>query len=677
VAPPPPTDTVAPETGAGGLASNGAIAPVIPLGARRQRPAPVGAGWAAVLVAVALACSPLASGYYDFSVWGPLALGAMVLVVIVAWSARPALTRYGVAACVGLGLLLALSAASMLWADSKESAWTAVNRLGLYCIVFAIVLLAVRGRRTARAVIVIIGCAALITSVWLCASFLFGSGQGAFLGRRLNSPIGYINGTAGLLVMGVWPWLALSETASRRLVRAGSLAAAAVIASTFVLTESRAVIPATVLSAVIVIVCAPERTRRAINLLILAAAVAATLPWTLPVYSSGGLAARGLAPSHGLLRAAGVAIVLAALGAGAVRLLLAALASRIGPDPLSLAIRRLGAVLLAVTIAGVAAGAVIGAPWFAREYRSFTALHVNQSASVRFIDASGYRYDLWRVAVREFRSHPLGGVGAGNYDAEYYRLRNNPQYVLQPHSIELQMAAELGIGGILALLLFCGAILRAGFARSGTLASQDRMLKVAALGMFAAWLVDTSVDWLYDIPGLAGMAFVAAALLVIPATRARETGRPRAAARTRVPGRRAAALVVGLTVLALLAASVGRQYVATRYAESGSSQVTRSPREAIGTLRSAARLDPYSLTTLYSLASAYARLDDYSGARTTLAIAARREPDNYVPPALLGDLAMRRGDYRVAVADYRLALTLNPRDPELRQSQLAARAAAR
>jgi tetratricopeptide (TPR) repeat protein len=288
---------------------------------------------------------------------------------------------------------------------------------------------------------------------------------------------------------------------------------------------------------------------------------------------------------------------------------------------------------------------------------------------VRFTEVSGYRYDLWRVAVLEFRAHPLGGVGAGNYDADYYRLRNNPEYVLQPHSLELQMAAELGIGGVLFLLLLCGAALAGGFVKRGTLASEDRLIKIAALGIFAAWLADTSVDWLYDIPGLAGTALVAAALLVAPARR--DPGAHAGSAR-RPSWARRGALAAGFCVIALVAASVGRQYVATRFAAGGAGQVVRSPLAAISTLRTAEQLDPYSLTILYSISSAYARLGDYQAARDALLDASRIEPDNYVPPALLGDLAMRRGDYRVARAEYARALELNPRDPYLTQSAQAA-----
>jgi tetratricopeptide (TPR) repeat protein len=637
-------------------------ATVVALGVRARvpQPRPAAVGWAAVVIAVVLAASPLTDGYFSFDWWGAIALGAMVLLVVLAGVARPGFTRYGIAASVGLASLLALSAASILWAESRDSAWTEVNRLALYGALFAIVLLAVRDRRTGRLIVVILGSAALLASLLLCASWLLGAGQGALLTRRLNSPIGYINGTACLLVMGVWPWIACAEAASSRLVRAGALAGASVIAGMLVLTQSRAVLPAAILGAVLVVACTGGRAGRAINLVLVAASVAVALPWTLAVYSTGGAADRLLLPSHGLLRAAAAAILLAAIAAGLMRLALSCLAERVEPDRRNLAMHRLGWTMAVGAILTLAVGSVLGGPFIARQYRAFTALQVNENAATRFTDASGYRYDLWRVAVHEFDQHPLGGLGAGNYDDEYYLLRRNPEYVTVPHSLELQMAAELGVGGLIALLGFCGAILAACWARRGTLASGDRLIKVAAAGMFAAWLIDTSVDWTYDIPGLAGAAIVAAALLVVPARSPKATG-PRS--------RRAlAGAALALTVLALLAASVGRQYAATRYQNAGAAEIARSPRAALGTLTEAEKLDPYSLTTLYSIAAAYAREDSYQRARDTLLQAAAREPESYVPPALLADLAVRRGDTGLAEIEYRRALALNPADPQLRQA---------
>jgi O-antigen ligase len=655
--------TASPTVGAPSPTRAGTSGTVVPLAlhTRRRVPGPPALGWTAIVVAAVLAASPVADGYFDFNWWGAIALGAMVLLVVLAGVARPSFTRYGVVAFTGLGLLLALSAASMLWAESKDSAWTEVNRLALYAALFAVVVIAVRDRRTARIVVVVLGSAALLASLWLCLSMLFGGSQGAFLTRRLNAPVGYINGTACLLVMGVWPWLACAEAASRRLFRAGALAAASLIAGTLVLTQSRAVVPAIVLSAVLVLACTGGRTRRATNLIILGASVAVALPFTLAVYSTGGAAGRVLLPSHGLLRAAAAAILVAAAGAGILRLSLGRLADRLEAGRRDAVVHRLGWTLAVVSITAVALGSVVGAPFIARQYRSFTALHVNVNAATRFTDASGYRYDLWRVAAREFDQHPFGGVGAGNYDTQYYRLRRNPQYVIVPHSLELQMAAELGLGGIVGLVLLCGAILVACFTRRGTLASGDSLVKVAAAGIFVSWLVDTSVDWTYDIPGLAGAAIVAAALLVVPA-------RSASGVRARRCRRGQAGVVVALAVLALLAASVGRQYAASRYQQAGAAQISSSPRAAISTLTEAQKLDPYSLPTLYSLAAAYARGDDYQGARAVLLQAQAVEPSNYVAPSLLGDLAVRRADTNLATTEYRRALALNPRDPTLRQA---------
>jgi hypothetical protein len=617
-------------------------------------------GWTAILLALVFAASVLDDGFYDFSVWGALSLAAITLLVFLAWVARPALSGAGRVAIAGLVLLLALSFASMAWAESKDSAWTDANRLALYVVAFTIVVMAVRERRTARAIMLILGSAALLTSLWLCGSILLGGGADAFLTRRLNAPIGYINGTAGLLLMGIWPWVACAESARRRLTRAGALGAATLVASTMVLAESRAVVPAIIVSTIAVLLCAPQRTRRAVNLILVALATAATLPWTLPVYSSGGLADRNLAPSEHLLLGAAIAMILAALGVAVVAATISLAAARVSAERKSRAIAVLGWLLILSTLLSVAFGVPRAAPWISTEYSAFTSLHVNEDVAVRFTDASGYRYDLWRVALVEFRNHPLAGLGAGNYDTEYYALRQNPEYIVQPHSIELQMAAELGIGGVVALLLFVGGILVGAAARAGTLASTDRLVKVSATGMFVAWLAHTSVDWLYDIPGLTVMALISAALLVIPARR-RNAG----VARTR---RGMALLSASLVVLAALAATEARQYLAAREQSSGAAQVASSPQLAITTLEKARSLDPYSLTTLYSLASAYARLDDYADARRTLLAAETREPHNYVPPALLGDIAVRRGDLAMARAAYARALALNPRDPMLAQA---------
>ncbi len=127
-------------------------------------------------------------------------------------------------------------------------------------------------------------------------------------------------------------------------------------------------------------------------------------------------------------------------------------------------------------------------------------------------------------------------------------------------------------------------------------------------------------------------------------------------------------LVVALTRLALVAASLGRQYVAALYSNSGHGRVSKDPAKALQRLKTAEQLDPWSMQTQYAVASAYARLNDYGAARAALIHAQQLEPENYVPPALLGDIATRAGDHATAAAAYRRALKLDTLETTLQQA---------
>ncbi|HEX3801747.1 MAG TPA: O-antigen ligase family protein [Solirubrobacteraceae bacterium] len=627
-----------------------------------------------LMLAAALAFSPLSFGYYSFTSWAPLGIGAVVLLVVLAFGPAVRTTGFARTASVGLGLMLVLSFASILWAESRDSAWTSANQIAIYAVIFAIGLLAIRRHATARAVMVMLGLPALISSLVLAFEFAAGSGGGAFLQGRLDSPMGYINGTAGLLVMGIWPWLAMAETAKTRELRAAAISAAALIASMAVLTQSRAIVLATVATIVLVLIAAPGRTRRGVNLLIVLAAVAATVHWTLRVYSSTG-PSQLLDPSSSAIQQAGFALLAAAAIGFALKWLTSAGIERLPAgrrDPL---VRQLGRALLTLTVVAAVAGAVAEHHKLSTQWHDFTALNAEKSAGNRFLAiGGGYRYDLWRIAVDEFKGDPLGGVGAGNFVDQYYLLRHQLEDVTVPHSLELQMLAELGIGGAAGLVLFLAPVLGAGVTRRRTtLANSDPALKIAALGMFAAWLAATSVDWLYDMPGLAGMAMLAAAVLVVPTP----TADVYEAAPSRRGRRQQATLVLTLGTLALVAASLGRQYVAALYSNSGQRLVSRQPVNALQELRTAEQLDPWSMQTQYAVASAYARLNDYPAAREALVRAQQLQPQNYVPPALLGDIATRAGDNATAIAAYRRALRLDPLEPALQQVVKTSEAAAK
>ena len=625
-----------------------------------------------VISFIALSCglSPFLYGFYDISVWGPIALG-MLAALLGLVIARPAVPRRAaLVAGVALAGLWLWALVSTGWSESADQAMTEANRWLLYAALFGVLVLLLRDDRLG-AILVAAGAAAILAlGLYIAVRMLAGSGDELFLAGRLNEPLGYVNGQAGYLLMGIWPLVALAERARRPLVAGAALAGATFLGALVLLGQTRAIVPAVALSALLLLVAVPGRTKRAWALAIAGAGVAASIGPILDVYDS----ARGTsAPGDGELLDAAIAIFLASAAAGALWAGMLAIVGRLGRRPIATA-RRLGwaplavGAALALTVALAALDNPVGK--VRNEYRAFVELRADSGERSRFSSGGGNRYDYWRVAVDQFADDPLRGIGAGNYDRTYFLERRTSEDIRQPHSIELQTLGELGIVGGLLLAAFIVAI-GAGFARRARAARRDlrvRGLAVAAGGTFAVWLVHTSVDWLHLIPGLTGIALCSAAVLVGPWRRPQADGWGTA--------RVAVVVVCGAAVIAG-AVLVGRAALADRYLNEGREALPHDPVQAIAKAHDSRRLNDERLSAYYLESAAWARLGDYRRARGPLGEATRLEPHDFLPWALLGDLATRRGDDAQALRDYRHALSLNPRDTTLAGAVRDARASLR
>src|SRR5205823_10645171 len=102
----------------------------------------------------------------------------------------------------------------------------------------------------------------------------------------------------------------------------------------------------------------------------------------------------------------------------------------------------------------------------------------------------------------------------------YYVQRKTTDDVRQPHSIEMQALAELGILGALGLGAFVVAVGLGTIRhlRARARAPADLAVLTAAIGIFSAWLAHSSVDWSHLVPGATGVALLAAAYLVTAPT---------------------------------------------------------------------------------------------------------------------------------------------------------------
>jgi len=455
----------------------------------------------------------------------------------------------------------------------------------------------------------------------------------------------------------------VAERARNHAFAGAAVAAAVLLAGIAILGQTRAIVPAVIVSALVMVAVLPGRRARLWALIAIGAGVAVAAPQLLDVFESAG----GATPDPDTIRSGVAALLGIAALTGVVFAVLRWLARtaepRVGARPLATAST---VALVAVVVVGAVAGlAAVGDPVdrLRDEARAFKNLGVGsaQSSRSRFTSGGGNRYDYWRVAANQFRDEPVKGLGAGNYDRTYFLERQTSEDIKQAHSLPLQTLSELGLVGGAGLLLFLGAIV-AGFvrrARAARTSPSDLGLAVAGGGMFLVWLVHTSVDWLHLIPGVTGIALCGAAVLVAPWAR-----------KHAAPGRsrlRLATVVLCALVVLFGATMVGRSALADKYRSDAQDIVATDPRGALDKSADSLSLNDESLPAYYVQAAAHARLGRYEPARASLLEATRREAHDFVPWGLLGDLAVRRGDFAQARRDYGRASELNPRDAGLEQ----------
>jgi O-Antigen ligase len=639
---------------AAGTSARSSAVTLLPAAASRSRPPQkpnVGGFLAGVVVAHAAlyGLSGFLDGSYDLAQWGPIAVVAAALLLAASTAAPIAIGRTGWAAVAGLGVVLVWGLVSVGWADSLDRVWTEVARVGFYAVALMTGLVAVRSMAAARLVVGAFAVTAGLVGLYVVVRCLIGEGSGLFFEFRLFEPLGYSNGEAAFFVMAFWAVFAAAEGAERPGMRGGAMGLAVMLLGLVVLTQSRGALAAAVAAAGVALLY-PERVKRAWLLLLAVGAVAAASPWLLDVYAQRGPGPGG-GPDEETVRTAVTALVLAAGIAGALWGLTARFAAGLGLRRL----HRAGAVaLVALAVATVVGGlAAMGDPLekVRSDYDDFVSLEIGNEKQ-RFTSTGGYRYDYWRIAVRAFEDSPLEGLGAGNYASFYLAERTNPDYLTQPHSLSLQLLAELGVVGALGLLAFAAAVLWAILRqlRRG-LSGHSLQAVMAFSAIFITWFVHTNVDWLHNIPGITGMALLAAGTLISLSERRslREAGPI-----GNVP------TAVLMCFLVLLSGAIGVKWLAERYEDGARDRLRTDPHGALTDARRSLDLNPERPQAYFVQSAAFARLGEYRPARRALLLATTKEPRNYVPWALLGDLAVRRGDFAQARRDYARASELNP-----------------
>lgn len=420
----------------------------------------------------------------------------------------PALIAVSALALLAVWILL-----SSQWSHAPSRGLVEFDRALLYVLVLA--LFASLPRTIARAQWLAAGLAAAAITVCVAALLsrllpeVFPTGA-EFVAHRLSYPLTYWNALGLLAVFGLV--LALHGTTrceGSRVVRVLGAGAAPIAATTILLTFSRGAIVVGTLGVVGYLLL--SRSRGAVTgLLVAVPAVAVSL---VAAFGAKALAGPHPTSAAGVQQGGDVAVVLGAcvLGAIVLRALLLGVDVRLAALrlPRLSAGRRIAAILVAVAALAVVSIA-LGVPGTLRSgFDGFVHGHQtnHDDSRARLTDpGNNGRFDLWRVSLDDFARAPARGTGAGTFQTEWQRARPKLEPAVDGHSLYIEILGELGLPGLLLLVVALLTLLGGLAAR---LRGRERPLNAALFVCAAAWMLHAGFDWDWEMPATSVWLFAA------------------------------------------------------------------------------------------------------------------------------------------------------------------------
>lgn len=617
-----------------------------------------------LLLGGGLLLAALEGGSYELStratvgtlIWWALALAVAVRLLPLA---RPAAAA--IAAAAALAGLAVLAVASSSWGASSERAFEEANRASLYLGVFLVAVLA--GTR-ANAAAVTDGLALGIAATGLAAlasRFLPEafpdpglSEQLADAGMRLSWPLGYWNGLALFLAIGVPLLLRTGIDAGSPVPRGLAVGTLPAIACAIFLASSRGGLVVSVAAALVFLAVGSRRLATAGALAIaglgsgLAVAALTRFPDVVDRPEASTVSDRVTAS---------LLVLAICVATGAAH----ALSTLIPPRPVR--------VPRAVTIGGlailVAAGAlaVIAADprerfdSFTRSPAESTGFEDGFTQAHLFSSAGSGRWQFWGAAVDSFEDSPLRGQGAGSYEAWWARNGSFAYAVKDAHSLYLETLGELGIAGLLLLAGFVGVPLLAGLRRVAGTEGEERGIVAALLAAGVAFALAAAIDWVWELTvvGIAGVLCLG--LLVGPATTMEGT-------QARPPLARLGFLAVALVALAAQAVALLGTVALARSREAVADGDVAAALRSAGQARA---LQPWAATPHLQLALVRERAGQLGRAAREIDLAIERDPSDWRLAVVAARIETKRGRVEEARRELARALELNPRSPLLRR----------
>jgi hypothetical protein len=464
----------------------------------------IGAG---VLVSGPTALAFFAGGFFDRPrlIAGIVAWALVIVAAVLAPRPLPSSVP-GRLALAGLFLLTAWTALSLTWAPLGGRAQDDLQRVLLYLAFFIASLALLRGPLVRRWLEPAVALGALtVVGYGLAERLLPGMielDRSRTASGRLEQPLSYWNGLGAVAAIGLVLTVRIAGDRERSRWLRGTAAAAGVpLALGVYLSFSRGALAALAAGLVVLLALAPEgrpQLRSALAI-IGAGAAAALVASRLSAVESLRIGETGDAEEGALMLAV---LAMLALTAAAV----VVRRPRRQLKPLSLRVGRPAVVLTVSVIAllgtAIAATALEGKPQGVSPQRTVGAERLGS------IDSNRYRY--WRVAIDSWADRPLVGLGSGGFLAEWRKRRDRVDQSADAHSLYIETAAELGVVGLVLLLLFLGGL-------GGGVVRLYRLDPAAATGAAAAltvWAIHTGLDWDWELPAVTLMGLLLGAAAV-------------------------------------------------------------------------------------------------------------------------------------------------------------------
>ena len=464
----------------------------------------IGAG---VAVAGPTALAFFSGGFFDRPrlIAGIAAWALVLLAALLAPRPLPSSTPSRLA-LAGLFLLTAWTAVSLIWAPLGGRAQDDLQRLLLYFAFFTAAVALLRGPLVRRWLepAVVLG-ALTVVGYGLAERLLPGLleyERSQTASGRLEQPLTYWNAEGAVAAVGLLLAIRIAGDAGRpRALRSAAAAAGVVLGLGVYLTFSRGALAAVAAGMVVLFALAPAarpQLRGAVAVLG-AAALAALVASRLPTVESLGGGQTGDA-GDGLIMLA--VLVLLAAAAAALVARPPRREIRAPSLPVSRPALVLSVAVVALLVAAIGATALEGKPQGTSPRETASAERFGS------IDSNRYRY--WRVAGESWADHPLLGLGSGGFLVEWRKQRDRVDESADAHSLYVETAAELGLIGLGALLLFLGGVAAAAV-------RLYRRHPAAATGLaagLAAWTIHAGLDWNWEMPAVTLQALLLAAAVV-------------------------------------------------------------------------------------------------------------------------------------------------------------------